>query len=293
MSEKLRVDEADSLLDFLGKRLPTWARSKLKLRLHLGCVCINGVVSTKHNYPLNIGDIVDVLATPKMPGTYSSHLEILYSDRDLIAINKPAGLLSVGTEKETKQHALAMLRNQVSHRAKDTKLWPVHRLDRDTSGVLLFATSLEMREATMAKWDRAEKTYQAIVLGHPSPAEGTIDQPLRHDARQNRMQVGAHPEAKTAVTHYRTERIAGDRTLLKIQLETGRQHQIRAHLAWLGYPVLGDFRYGEEGERMGLHALSLKIIKPGNNKELTFTAPAPADFLALLNMREKPEAPAS
>lgn len=291
MSEKLQVEEAAKLLDFLSLRLSTWSRSTLKQRLQLGCVCINGVISTRHNYPLQAGDTVEVLAAPKVPGSFSSHLEILYSDRDLIAINKPAGLLSVGTEKETKEHALAMLRNQLSSRSKDTKLWPVHRLDRDTSGVLLFATSHEMREAVMAKWDRAEKTYLAIVNGHPQPAEGTIDQPLRHDERQNRMQVGPHPEAKTAITHYRTERISGDRALLNVRLENGRQHQIRAHLAWLGYPVEGDFRYGKPGERLGLHALSLKIIKPGNNKELLFSTPAPADFLSLLTLREKAEAP--
>ena len=286
MSDKLTVNEPNSLLVFLGERLQGWSRNKIKERLQSGCVCVNGVAVTQHNFALAVGDIVEVTAAPKPKGTGSlpSQLEILYSDRDLIAINKPAGLLSVGTEKENRQHALAMLRNQLSRRSQAVKLWPVHRLDRDTSGVLLFATSKEMREAVMARWDEAEKMYLAIVEGHPKPFQGVIDQPLRLDDVEYRMHVGDHPDAKPAITHYETQRIAGGRALLKVRLKTGRQHQIRAHLAWLGYPVVGDQRYGKAGDRMGLHALSLEIIRPGSGKVLRFETPAPKDFLALLNV---------
>lgn len=282
MPEKLIVKEPGSLLIFLGERLQGWPRNKIKQRLQSGCVSVNGTVTKQHDLPLVANDVVEVAATPKPVGTLPSQLEILYSDRDLIAINKPAGLLSVGTEKENRQHALAMLRNQLSRRSQAVKLWPVHRLDRDTSGVLLFATSREMREAVMARWDEAEKVYLAVVQGHPNPAQGTINQPLRLDEVEYRMHVGDHPDAKPAITHYQTENTSGGRALLRVQLETGRQHQIRAHLAWLGYPVIGDQRYGRVGDRMGLHALSLTIIKPGSGKSLTFETPAPTDFLALL-----------
>ena len=107
------------------------------------------------------------------PGALPSvrpQLGILYKDRDLIAINKPAGLLSVGSPKDKEPHALGILRDQLSRRNKSIKLWPVHRIDRDTSGVLLFATSREMREAVMKGWKTAEKTYLAIVEGCPKPA---------------------------------------------------------------------------------------------------------------------------
>jgi 23S rRNA pseudouridine1911/1915/1917 synthase len=234
---------------------------------------------------LAAGDLVEIGTSVKVSNATPSRLEILYSDRDLIAINKPAGLLSVGTTKETQQHALAILRKQLSRPSLDVKLWPVNRIDRDTSGVLLFATSKEMREAVMDKWDQAEKTYLAIVVGCPNPPQGTINQPLRLDEVEYRMHVGAHPDAKPAITHYKTERTANNRSLLNVQLETGRQHQIRAHLAWLGYPVVGDPRYGTAGGRMGLHSLRLKIIKPNSGKELIFETPAPKDFLMLMNQR--------
>jgi 23S rRNA pseudouridine1911/1915/1917 synthase len=283
MSDKLRVSEASGLLVFLNTHLHGWARSKIKQRLQTGCVSVNGTTVTQHNHELQPGDIVEVGATAKAISSSLSHLEILYSDRDLIAINKPAGLLSVGNAKETQQHALAILRNQLSRRSQAVKLWPVHRIDRDTSGVLLFATSREIREAVMAKWDDVEKSYLAIVEGTPDPAQGTIDQPLRLDEVEYRVHVGFHPDAKPAVTHYNIERTANGRSLLQVQIDTGRQHQIRAHMAWLGYPVVGDPRYGTAGKRMGLHALRLKITKPGSRKELVFETPAPADFLMLMN----------
>jgi 23S rRNA pseudouridine1911/1915/1917 synthase len=283
MSEKLYVKESSGLLSFLSMQLQGWARNKIKQRLQSGCVSVNGVSITQHDFALDTGDVVEVGASAKMANSSPSQLEILYSDRDIIAINKPAGLLSVGTTKETRQHALAILRNQLSHRSQAIKLWPVNRIDRDTSGVLLFATSREVREAVMAKWDQAEKTYLAIVVGSPTPAEGTIDQPLRLDEVEYRMHVGEHPDAKPAITHFKTERTSAGRTLLQVQIETGRQHQIRAHLSWLGYPVVGDQRYGTAGARMGLHALRLKIINPKTGKELMFETPAPADFFALMH----------
>jgi 23S rRNA pseudouridine1911/1915/1917 synthase len=283
MSEKLQVKEPSTLLIFLNENLQNWARSKIKERLQTGCVSVNGVAITQHNLVLNIGDLVEVGSSIKSVKSSSSRLEILYSDRDLIAINKPAGLLSVGTTKETQQHALAILRKQLSRPSQAVKLWPVNRIDRDTSGVLLFATSKEMREAVMDRWEQAEKTYLAIVTGCPNPPQGTINQPLRLDEVEYRMHVGEHPDAKTAITHYKTERSVNNRSLLTVQLETGRQHQIRAHLSWLGYPIVGDPRYGTAGGRMGLHSMRLKIIKPKSGKELIFETPAPKDFLVLMN----------
>jgi 23S rRNA pseudouridine1911/1915/1917 synthase len=122
----------------------------------------------------------------------------------------------------------------------------------------------------------------AVVVGHPVPARGTIDQPLRLDDEEYRVHVGVHSKARPAVTHYQTERTVGDRAVVRVQLETGRQHQIRAHLAWLGCPVVGDPRYGAAGGRMGLHAWRLKIVHPGSLSELAIEAPVPADFWALL-----------
>ena len=281
MSDRLTVKANTALLPFLTIQLQGWSRSTIKQRLKSGCVRVNGEQVTRHDHDLQAGDQVVVEAAARGLSGLRPQLDILYKDRDLIAINKPAGLLSVGSPKNKEPHALGILRDQLSRRNKSIRLWPVHRIDRDTSGVLLFATSRELREAVMKGWKTAEKTYLAIVEGCPKPAAGTINQPLRPDPVIYQMHVGPHPDAKRAVTHFTTERSVGQRTLLRVALETGRQHQIRAHLAWLGHPVLGDQRYGTAGTRMGLHALRLSITKPGTNKPLVFETPAPADFLTL------------
>jgi 23S rRNA pseudouridine1911/1915/1917 synthase len=282
MSDRLTVKTNTTLMPFLISGLQGWSRSTVKQRLKSGCVMVNGEQVTKHNHELVTGDQVVVEAAARGAFSLRPQLDILYKDRDLIAINKPAGMLSVSSPQSEERHALGILRDQLSRRNKSIKLWPVHRIDRDTSGVLLFATSREMREAVMKDWKTAEKIYLAIVKGCPKPAQGTINQPLRPDPVIYQMHVGPHPDAKRAVTHFSTERTVGKQSLLRVELETGRQHQIRAHLAWLGHPVVGDQRYGTAGERMGLHALRLSITKPGTGKPMVFETPAPADFLALL-----------
>jgi 23S rRNA pseudouridine1911/1915/1917 synthase len=282
MSDRLTVKKNTTLIPFLIAHLQGWSRSTIKQRLKSGCVSVNDQQVTRHDHDLLAGDQVVVEASARGTSGMRPRLDILHEDRDLVAINKPAGLLSVRSPKDKEPHALGILRDQLSRRNKAVKLWPVHRIDRDTSGVLLFATSREMREAVMQGWKAAKKTYLAIVEGCPKPADGTINQPLRLDPVIYQMHVGPHPDAKRAVTHFTTERSVGQRTLLRVDLETGCQHQIRAHLAWLGHPVVGDQRYGSAGPRMGLHALRLSITKPGTNRALVFETPAPADFLALL-----------
>ena len=282
MSDRLRASKATDLLTFLNTQLKGWTRNKIKQRLKAGCVFVNCQSITQYDHELKAGDDVEVRAAEKTRQRGTSQLEILYSDRDLIAINKPAGLLSVATVDENKHHALAILRNQLSRPKRHVNLWPVHRLDRDTSGVLLFATSREMREAVNEGWSGAEKIYLAVVEGCPNPSQGSIDQPLRMDSEKYHMHVGPHPEAKKAITHFDTLRTVKNRALLEVQLQTGRQHQIRTHLAWLGHPVVGDPRYGTDGPRMGLHALRLSITRPKTGKRLTFETPAPDGFLELL-----------
>ena len=282
MSDRLRVSEATGLLTFLKTQLKGWTRNKIKQRLKAGCVFVNSQPVMQYDYELKVGDDVEVRAAGKNMYGGTSRLEILYSDSDLIAINKPAGLLSVASADENKNHALAILRNQLSRPRRPIKLWPVHRLDRDTSGVLLFATSREMREAVNAGWSSAEKIYLVVVEGSPNPGQGTIDQPLRIDSEKYHMIVGSHPEAKKAITHFDTRRSVKGRALLEVQLETGRQHQIRAHLAWLGHPVIGDPRYGTDGPRLGLHALRLSITRPNTGKRLTFETLAANEFIDLL-----------
>lgn len=288
MAQQYKVTTRSKLLPFLFETLATnggWSKKTVKQRLQGSSIFVNGQVQTKHDYIVVPDDVVSVGMAQRV-GHHTSpqqvKLDIIHQDKDLIAINKPSGLLSVGTAKENKNHALALLRQQLSRGKERVQLWPVHRLDRDTSGILLFATSKEVREAVMDKWNITEKTYLAVVEGTPKVEADTITQPLRLDEKEYRMHVGIHKHAKPAITHYKTLESKEKRSLLEVRIETGRQHQIRAHMAWMGNAVVGDERYGKKGGRMGLHAMRLHFVHPVSQKKVLLEVDAPGDFYGLM-----------
>jgi 23S rRNA pseudouridine1911/1915/1917 synthase len=285
MAQQYTATQRGKLLPFLFEHLEGWSKKTIKQRLQGSAIYVNNTIQTKHDYIVVPNDVVSVGVAQRAghhTNTQQIKLEILHQDKDLIAINKPSGLLSVGTAKENKNHALSLLRTQLTRGKKSVKLWPVHRLDRDTSGILLFATSKELREAVMEKWASTQKTYLAIVEGTPKKEVDTITQPLRLDEKEYRMHVGKHKEAKSAITHYKILKTKEKRSLLEVSIETGRQHQIRAHMAWMGNAIVGDERYGTKGGRMGLHAMQLSFTHPITKKSLFLEADAPSEFYNLL-----------
>jgi 23S rRNA pseudouridine1911/1915/1917 synthase len=285
MSELLRVEEPGRLLEFLRKSLPSWKRKTLEQRIAAGCVLVNGE-GVRRNELVAPGDEIEVVAVGESPRPTSAPFPILHEDEHVVAIDKPAGLLSVSTDQEHERTALALLCEALARPRRPAQLWPVHRLDRETSGVLLFARTPEARDELQGAWELARKHYLAIVEGRPDPSEGAIEEPLLEDETL-RVLVGARPGAKPACTRYRTERTLGDRSQLSVLLETGRKHQIRAHLAWLGHPVVGDERYGTKDERLGLHAHRLVVPHPADGRTLRLESPPPRSLLALLRARPR------
>ncbi len=280
MDQPLVVATPMRLLAFLREQLPDWKRSTLEQRIRAGCVSVNDA-SVRRNDMLATGDRVAVVgrAAAAVARPAPAGIELLYSDDDLIAIDKPAGLLAVSSERESKRTALALLREHLSRPRRPVRLWPVHRIDRETSGVMLFARSGEVQRALQARWGASRKTYLALVDGTPRPPSGVIDEPLWED-RSLFVRVGRRPGAKQARTRYATLAVRGARALLEVEPDTGRRHQIRTHLAWLGHPIVGDPRYGSDGPRMGLHALRLIVEHPRDGRELALEAPPPKFFSA-------------
>jgi 23S rRNA pseudouridine1911/1915/1917 synthase len=283
VSDRFVVGAPGPLLQQLGDHFATWARNTLRQRLRMGCVLVNGRTANRHDHLLVPGDQVEVVAKElgqaaraAVPG-----LVVLHDAGELIAIDKPVGLLSVPAEDPSARTALQLLRSALPPGAS---LWPVHRLDRDTSGVLLFARSAAVCEQVRAQWTEVEKTYLAVVEGRVEAASGRIDAPLWED-KNLRVHVGDHADSKPARTRYRVLRRSKLRTLLEVQLETGRKHQIRAHLAHLGHPVVGDDRYGQRDARLGLHSLRLRVPDPVGGKLLEIVAEPPRALLALLQPR--------
>jgi 23S rRNA pseudouridine1911/1915/1917 synthase len=282
MSERLQVEEPARLLAYLRRALSGWKRKTLEQRLREGCVEVNGTTIRIPHHELRAGDEVRVL--PEGQGAPArkdpAGLTILYADDQLVAIDKPAGLLSVPLEERRGRSALSLLRESYSRPGFPARIWPVHRLDREASGVLLFALTQEARAAVQASWPEARKLYLAVVEGRPDPQQGRIDQPLWEDESLN-VHVGPRAGAKPARTRYSTLRTAGARSLIEVELDSGRRHQIRAHMAWLGHPIVGDPRYGTPGPRMGLHALRLVVTHPARVEPITFEAPPPDAVRAL------------
>jgi 23S rRNA pseudouridine1911/1915/1917 synthase len=277
-SERFTARADGTLFAQLVEHCPGWRRNTLRQRVRGGCIRITGVPGARADQLLRVGDVVELrpAAAARPAPTAGRRLRVLFDDADLLAIDKPAGLLSVAAADERERTALALVRTQCC-RADAPDLWPVHRLDRETSGVLLFARSREVLDRVRADWGAVQKVYHALVEGRPEPPQGTIDRPLWED-RSLRVRVGQHPDARPARTHYWTLATRGGRSLLEVRLDTGRKHQIRAHLAAIGCPVVGDERYGTRATRLCLHALRLSLPHPRDGRLLELVAAVPADF---------------
>ncbi|MDR3566297.1 MAG: RluA family pseudouridine synthase [Negativicutes bacterium] len=209
-------------------------------------------------------------------------IEILYEDDYMLVVNKPAHQLVHPTGQTTKGTLANYLANVLQHRNIVTAIRPVHRLDRETSGCIIFAKDSRSQFILeqQLKDRRLKRIYWALVSGLVSPAAGTIDAPIgAHPSLPNRRAI--HTQGEQAITHYRTIHSYSDTSLLELTLDTGRTHQIRLHLAHLGYPVIGDGMYGIHASwmtRQALHAASISFIHLKDNREITIQAPLPKDF---------------
>jgi 23S rRNA pseudouridine1911/1915/1917 synthase len=280
------VREATQLLDALASFYPDASRTTLRQMLQSGRVRVNGEIEKNARRELDAEDAIDV-AQKSVQIALPPGLAILHEDDDLLVVLKSHGLLTVATEREKETTAQAYL-NQYLKIKGEERVHVVHRLDRETSGVLVFAKNFEAREKLKEKFAAhdVDRVYIAIVEGAIDPPSGTIRSNLR-ERRDLRMEsVEAHPDAKPAVTHYRTIQSKGGWSMLEITLETGRKNQIRTHLSEEGHPVVGDRMYGSTVNplgRLGLHAKLLGFDHPGTGKHLVFTAPVPRVFRDLFS----------
>jgi 23S rRNA pseudouridine1911/1915/1917 synthase len=265
------------LLAWLLDALKPMSRTGVKELLRDGRVSVNGTPVTRHDHPLRPGDRVSITRErPATPGRTGAGIAVVYEDDAVVAIDKPPGLLAVATEGEKADTAFARLSAHLAAR-RGGRPFVVHRIDRETSGLLLFARTAAARDHLQAHWGDVTKTYLAVVEGHPRPAEGVVDDFLI-EGRDFRVRAGRGGGAKRAVTRYRVA-AAGERySLVEVGLETGRKHQIRVHLAGLGCPVVGDAVYGaatDPAGRLGLHAWRLALAHPATGRRVELESPLP------------------
>ncbi len=270
-----------TLLEALAGLYPDSSKTTLRQFLQTGRVRVNGEIEKNAKRELDVDDSVDV-TSKSVQRALPKELAILFEDEHVIVVFKANGLLTVATERERDTTAQAYLNTYLGSIGED-RIHVVHRLDRETSGVLVFAKHFAAREALKEQFaaHSADRIYIAIVEGTMTPPEGTFRSHLREMRDLKMVSVKAHPEAKYAVTHYRTIESKNGYSMLEITLETGRKNQIRAHLSEAGHPVVGDRLYGSTINplgRLGLHAKLLGFDHPSTGKHLVFTAPIPKVF---------------
>jgi len=263
----------EPLLDVLQRRFPDSSKTTLRKMLQGDRVRVNGAPERDAKRMIGEGDRVEIAAKSER---LDPRVRIVFEDDDLIVIDKAAGLLTVANEQVLYETAEAFLN---AYRPVQV----VHRLDRDTSGVLVFARNAYVRERLQELFAAhdIERVYIAIVHGKLKPPSGTFRSLLAEDKD---LRVKSGSEGKEAVTHYRTIASGRRYSMLEVTLETGRRNQIRVHLAEAGHPVLGDRMYGkrdDEFERLALHAKVLGFVHPRTGKKVTFTAEPPREFREL------------
>ena len=299
-------EDAGVRLDrFVAAYSPELSRTRIQELIEAGLVLLNGK-SAKDSHKVHPNDIVDVIPAPRPALKAEAEkipLEVLYEDQDIIAINKPAGMMvhaGAGNSRGTLVNALLGRGQTLSQGGDPLRPGIVHRLDKETSGIVLVAKN-DVAHAKLSEAFRAravQKTYIALVQGVLSEDRGRIDLPIARDpVRRNRMtarRAAALPNARQALTDWRVLRRIDSTTLLEVQIHTGRTHQIRVHFAALKHPVVGDTLYGASGQlhagrtslpslgRNFLHAAKLGFAQPRTGQPICLTAPLPAELRAYL-----------
>src|SRR5690625_765638 len=278
------IKEEMELLKFLFAAMSHRSRNSVKSILGRGQVTVEDYIVTQFNYPLHPGQTVHILKNKAaLKESTLIGITIMYEDKDVLVLKKDAGLLSVATDKEKDLTVHSQLMNYVRLSGPLNKIYVVHRLDKDTSGVMMFAKSEQVRQALQRSWQQSvkERTYMALVEGAVKKEAATIKSWLRET--KTRVVYSSHTkdDGLRAVTHYKKVQANPNYSLLEVELETGRKNQIRVHMKDIGHSVVGDKKYGSTQNvigRLGLHAKVLAFIHPTTKEMMRFEADVPASF---------------
>lgn len=286
------VTEDTTLLPFLLATLKGKSRNNVKSLLARKLVAVDNKPESRFDTPLHAGQTVTILSV-SAPFLTGLPFELLYEDEHLIAVNKPAGLLSVGNERERVRTAYRMVSDYVKTQNMDNRIYVLHRLDRETSGVLIFARDPETQKAFQEHWNEcvAKRGYYAVVEGVPQPDHGTVTSHLIETSTHLMFSGAPGLNSRRAVTHYRTLRQGQGYALLDVNIDTGRKNQIRVHMKDLGHPVAGDKQYGGRTNPLGrlcLHSYELSLTHPLTGKTMSFVARMPKEFKKLFRAEMRP-----
>ncbi len=285
----LKVDEESTAIDFLSKKLGGQSRSSIKQLFSHKCVWLGQQRPIAANAVLHVGDVVAVRSQKEQHKELRHPLlRIVFEDEHIIAVEKREGLLSVATDRERERTAYNILNEHARQFGRRGHVFVVHRLDRETSGIMIFAKTQEAQEKLRADWNNTiiERQYVAIVEGVMEKNEGKVESWLVED-KQTYVHSSPVPVegGQWALTHYKVLKTNGRVSLLRLDLETGRTNQIRVHMQSLGHPVVGDAKYGPDPSprcRMMLHAKTIRFLHPITGREMAFEMPVPKEFSSII-----------
>ena len=278
-----KVKEQNELMKFLIENLPNKNRNNIKSLLKNKQVLVDGAAISQFNHPLNPGQEV-MITESRFSDKDMKGIKVVYEDEYLIAVEKASGILSIATDKEREKTAYNIVKNYVKSRNPLEKLFIVHRLDRETSGVMIFAKTEEMQQILQTNWQKMvlERTYVAVVEGKVEKNNDTIVSYLKENSAFVTFSSDKEIEgSKKAITHYTVLKRSKGFSLVEANIETGRKNQIRVHMQSLGHSVVGDKKYGATTNplgHLGLHAKSIIFKHPKTGKVLSFQTGIPAKF---------------
>ena len=280
----ITVEQEATLLPFLFELLKEQSKTSVKALLSHGQIWVNQQATTQFDTPLHVGDVVTISYNRRKVVFNNPLLNIIYEDDFVIVVNKREGLLSVSTAKVRERTAFHILSDYLKKSDPRNKLFVLHRLDRDTSGLMMFAKTRAVQEKMQSNWNEmiTERTYVAVVEGRPEKDSDLITTQLKENA-EARVYVVADG-GKDAITRYHLLRTNEKYSLLELNLETGRKNQIRAQMEYIGHPIAGDYKYGAETDptgRLMLHAQRLYFIHPETGEEMRFDTRIPDSFKSL------------
>lgn len=295
MAAPRSVEQPTPLLAWLFAAWPDAKRNTVRDWLKSRHVAVNGVVVSQFDHLLQPGDQVTIRNQPlAAPNTrLAGGILIRHEDDAVLVIEKPPGLRSIASEAEVDETAYAFLTTHVRRgnpRSRE-RVWIVHRLDQETSGLMVFARSEEAKKILQDNWETVEKKYRAVTEGAPPKDGGVFDSNLDESDRFRVRVAPESPFTRRAITRYRVEKRGPKLALIELMLETGRRHQIRVQLGAAGCPIVGDKRYGAKTDpikRVALHACALRFAHPVTKQEMQFISPLPGDFGRLMKAPSNP-----
>lgn len=279
-----KVDKEIQLMNFLLEKTNR-KRNDIKNLLKYENIWVDGQVQTHYAYTLMPGQSVEI----KKASKNKMELEILYEDKEIIVVNKPCGLLTEHTDRESTKTAYQIVKNYLS--AKNEKIFLVHRLDQYTSGVLMFVKNKKLYDVLTHDWNKYAKVrgYIAVVEGIMNKPKGTIENYLAESKTQN-VYITSKELGKKAITHYKVIKNNKKYTMVSVHLDTGRKNQIRVHMSSLHHPIAGDDKYGAKTnpmKRLGLHANEFVLLHPFTMEEMRFIARTPDVFETLFKTKQE------